>query len=57
MDNYVTETVIKRLRENEKMTQEELTQKIFATSKAVSKWETSNLGVCPLCSCKSRQSL
>lgn len=48
MDNYVTETVIKRLRENKKMTQEELAQKIFATSKAVSKWETSNLGVCPL---------
>lgn len=40
MDNYVTGAVIKRLRENKKMTQEELAQKIFVTSKAVSKWET-----------------
>lgn len=42
MDNYVTGAVIKRLRENKKMTQEELAQKIFVTSKAVSKWETGN---------------
>ena len=40
MDNYVTGAVIKRLREIKKMTQEELAQKIFVTSKAVSKWET-----------------
>lgn len=40
MDNYVTGAVIKRLRENKKMTQEELAQKIYVTSKAVSKWET-----------------
>ena len=40
MDNYLTGAVIKRLRENKKMTQEELAQKIFVTSKAVSKWET-----------------
>ena len=40
MDNYVTGAVIKRLRENKKMTQEELAQNIFVTSKAVSKWET-----------------
>ena len=40
MDNHVTGAVIKRLRENKKMTQEELAQKIFVTSKAVSKWET-----------------
>ena len=40
MNNYVTGVVIKRLRENKKMTQEELAQKIFVTSKAVSKWET-----------------
>ena len=40
MDNYVTGAVIKRLRENKKMNQEELAQKIFVTSKAVSKWET-----------------
>ncbi len=40
MDNYVTGAVIKRLRENKNMTQEELAEKIFVTSKAVSKWET-----------------
>lgn len=40
MDNYVTGGVIKALREKKKMTQEELAQKIFATGKAVSKWET-----------------
>ena len=40
MNNYVTGAVIKRLRENKKMTQEELAEKIFVTSKAVSKWET-----------------
>lgn len=40
MDNYVTGAVIKKLRENKKMTQEELAQKIYVTSKAVSKWET-----------------
>ena len=40
MNNYVTGAVIKTLREKKKMTQEELAQKIFVTSKAVSKWET-----------------
>lgn len=40
MNNYVTGAVIKALREKKKMTQEELAQKIFVTSKAVSKWET-----------------
>ena len=40
MDNYVTGAVIKKLRENKKMTQDQLAQKIFVTSKAVSKWET-----------------
>ena len=40
MNNYITGAVIKRLRENKKMTQEELAQKIFVTNKAVSKWET-----------------
>ena len=39
-DNYVTGAVIKKLRENKKMTQEELAEKIYVTSKAVSKWET-----------------
>lgn len=40
MDKYVTGAVIKRLRENKKMTQEELAGKIFVSAKAVSKWET-----------------
>ena len=40
MDRYVTGAVIKRLRENQKMTQEELAEKIYVSSKAVSKWET-----------------
>lgn len=40
MDKYVTGAVIRRLRENKKMTQEELAEKIFVSSKAVSKWET-----------------
>ncbi len=39
MDNYVTGAVIKRLREKKKLTQEELAQKIFVSSKAISKWE------------------
>lgn len=40
MDKYVTGAVIKRLRENKNMTQEELAEKVFVSSKAVSKWET-----------------
>ncbi len=40
MDRYVTGAVIRRLREAKKMTQEELAERIFVSSKAVSKWET-----------------
>lgn len=40
MDRYVTGAVIRKLRENKKMTQEELAEQIFVSSKAVSKWET-----------------
>ncbi len=40
MDRYVTGAVIRRLRENKQMTQEDLAQKIHVTGKAVSKWET-----------------
>lgn len=40
MDKYVTGAVIRKLRENKKLTQEELAEKIFVSSKAVSKWET-----------------
>ena len=40
MDRYVTGIVIRKLRENKRMTQEELAEKIYVSSKAVSKWET-----------------
>ncbi len=40
MDRYVTGAVIRRIRENKKMTQEALAEKIYVSSKAVSKWET-----------------
>ena len=40
MDKYVTGAVIRKLRENKKMTQEELAEKVFVSGKAVSKWET-----------------
>lgn len=40
MDKYVTGAVIRKLREDKKMTQEELAEKVFVSSKAVSKWET-----------------
>ena len=40
MDRYVTGAVIRRLRERKKMTQEDLAEKVYVSSKAVSKWET-----------------
>ena len=40
MDRYVTGAVIRRLRENKKLSQAELADKIYVSSKAVSKWET-----------------
>ena len=40
MDRYITGSVIRRIRETKKLTQEELAQKIHVSSKAVSKWET-----------------
>ena len=40
MDKYVTGAVIRKLREAKRMTQEELADKLFDSSKAVSKWET-----------------
>ena len=40
MDRYVTGAVIRRLREEKKLTQEELAAKLYVSSKAVSKWET-----------------
>ena len=40
MNTYVTGATIKQLRENKKLTQEELAEKIGVSSKTVSKWET-----------------
>ena len=40
MDNYVTGSVIRGLRESKGMTQEELADRIHVSAKAVSKWET-----------------
>lgn len=40
MNNYLTGSVIKRLREAKGLTQNELAEKIGVSSKAVSKWET-----------------
>ena len=37
---YITGAMIKRVREQRKMTQAELAEKIFVTDKAISKWET-----------------
>lgn len=40
MNTYVTGGVIKRLREEKRMTQSQLAEKLCVSSKAVSKWET-----------------
>ena len=42
MNNYVTGSVIRSLREGKGMTQEQLAQKLFLSSKTISKWETGN---------------
>ena len=42
MDSYVTGAMIKCLRENKKMTQRELADKLNVTDKAISKWETNH---------------
>ncbi len=39
MDNYITGTTIKRLREQKGLTQDELANKIFVSNKTISKWE------------------
>lgn len=41
MDNYITGTTVKRLREEKGLTQTQLAEMIGVGSKAVSKWETS----------------
>ena len=40
MNQYVTGTMIKRLRENRKMTQFQLAERLRVSDKAISKWET-----------------
>ena len=40
MDRYVTGAMIRSIRENRGMTQEELAGKLYVSSKAVSRWET-----------------
>lgn len=40
MDKYVTGAVIRKLRERRKLTQEGLAEKLYVSSKAISKWET-----------------
>ena len=40
MDNYITGTTVKRLREAKGITQSQLAEEIGVSSKAVSKWET-----------------
>ena len=40
MDKYVTGSTIRRIRENQKLTQDQLANRICVSSKAVSKWET-----------------
>ena len=40
MDRYITGATIRRLREERKLKQEDLADRIFVSSKTVSKWET-----------------
>lgn len=40
MNQYVTGSMIRRLRESRKMTQQQLAEKLMVSDKAVSKWET-----------------
>lgn len=40
MNRYVTGSVIKRLREEKNMTQQQLAERIFVSDKTISKWET-----------------
>lgn len=42
MNQYVTGALIKRLREDKKMTQQQLAEKLNVSDKAVSKWETNH---------------
>ena len=42
MNQYVTGAMIRRLRENKNITQQQLAEKLNVTDKAVSKWETNH---------------
>ena len=42
MNQYVTGAMIRRLRENKQMTQQQLADKLNVTAKAISKWETNH---------------
>ena len=40
MNNYITGTAIRTLREKNKMTQQQLAEKLCVSDKTISKWET-----------------
>ena len=40
MNQYVTGSIIKELRENKKLTQQQLADKLYVSDKTISKWET-----------------
>lgn len=40
MNNYITGSLIRKLREDRRITQEQLAEKVCVTAKAISKWET-----------------
>ncbi len=42
MDRYVTGALIRRLREDKKLTQDELAERIHVSGKAISRWEIGN---------------
>ena len=39
MNQYITGTIIRELREKNRLTQAELAEKLFVSDKTVSKWE------------------
>ena len=40
MNQYITGAMIKRLREDRKLTQHQLAEKMMVSDKTISKWET-----------------
>lgn len=40
MNNYITGSTIRTLREKNKMTQQQLAEKLCVSDKTISKWET-----------------